>query len=334
MGGQQSVASLTPILPVDVAGFPGALLRWYNANKRALPWRDSRDPYCIWISEIMLQQTRVAAAVPYYERFLARFPDVTSLARARQSTVLAAWSGLGYYRRARHLHEAARQIVRRGQFPRTSSELRELPGIGRYTAAAIASIAFGERCAVVDGNVERVLARIAGHELSDNQTWSAADALLSRTSPGDFNQAMMELGATVCTPKSPQCAACPIVRFCRTRGEHRVSKPAPRRRRKLAYALAQKDDCILMVKRSATAGMMAGMWELPEMPPEQVACETPIMRLRHAIMNTDFAVSVFAASENAVSGGEWLQRSRLAQLPLTGLARKILRSTGLPHQYD
>jgi A/G-specific adenine glycosylase len=314
--------------PREHAGFRRALLRWYDANKRPLPWRESRDPYRVWISEIMLQQTRVAAAVPYYKRFLARFPDVAVLAHARPATVLAAWSGLGYYRRARHLHQAARQIVHRGEFPRASSELLELPGIGRYTAAAIASIAFGERCAVVDGNVERVLVRVAGRKLSRKAAWNSAEELLSRTRPGDFNQALMELGATVCTPKSPQCAACPLVRCCRTRGEHRTIKPPPRLRRTLTYALARKDDGVLLVRRSGNAGVMAGMWELPEVSLSRKRRQ-PIVRVRHSIMNTDFEVLVFTWSSAAVPAGTWVRTSRLPRLALTGLARKILRVSGL-----
>ena len=180
------------------------LLVWYRKNRRDLPWRRTRDPYAIWVSEIMLQQTRVAAVVSYYERFLRRFPDVGTLARARIDTVLTLWSGLGYYRRARHLHAAAR-ILRRDGFPRTAADWRRLPGVGPYTAAAVASIAFGEPAAVVDGNVTRVLSRL--HALDDGRpVGDLAQAWLSPRAPGDFNQAVMELGATVCTPRSPECA--------------------------------------------------------------------------------------------------------------------------------
>ncbi len=175
------------------------LLAWYDVHRRDLPWRASRDPYRVWLSEIMLQQTRVAAVIAYYHEFLRRFPTVQKLAAAREASVLAVWSGLGYYRRARMLHAAARVILReqRGKFPNTMEALRELPGIGRYTAAAIASIAFDEPVAVVDGNVERVLQRIAGKRLAGEELWQAANQLLDTKRPGDFNQAMMELGATV-----------------------------------------------------------------------------------------------------------------------------------------
>lgn len=319
-------ASHTPILSVEVSAFRPALLRWFDQNKRSLPWRASKEPYRIWLSEIMLQQTRVAAVVPYYERFLARFPDVGSLARAREASVLAAWSGLGYYRRARNLHAAAREVARRGGFPRTSSELRELPGIGRYTAAAIASIAFGERCAAVDGNVERVIARITGSEFPARSAWDIAEALLSRTRPGDFNQAMMELGATVCTPKAPQCGLCPLARFCRTRGEHATRKLAPRTRQTLRYVLLQNRCRVLLVQRSPNASVMPGMWELPVAFESATNNQLPKMRLRHSIMNTDYEVLVFTHQEGVKPTGKWVQMSRLAQLPLTGLARKILRA--------
>src|SRR5580700_2925085 len=174
------------------------LLEWYDLHRRTLPWRASRDPYPVWLSEIMLQQTRVAAVIAHYREFLRRFPTVEKLARAREASVLAAWSGLGYYRRARMMHAAAKVVVRQRKFPATVEGLRDLPGVGRYTAAAIASIAFGVRVAAVDGNVERVLQRVSGRRIAGREVWLAAEELLDRDRPGDFNQAMMELGATVC----------------------------------------------------------------------------------------------------------------------------------------
>src|SRR4051812_19169233 len=207
--------------------FRSNLLTWYDANRRDLPWRRTGDPYRIWLSEIMLQQTRVGAVLDHYRRFLERFPDVQSLARAREQSVLAAWSGLGYYRRARNLHACAKVIAKQrgGKFPSTAADLQELPGIGRYTAAAIASIAFGEPNAVVDGNVERVLQRVTGNsELSVSETWELAEALLAPKRPGDFNQAMMELGATVCLPKEPKCLVCPVVKSCVSKGSQATGK--------------------------------------------------------------------------------------------------------------
>src|SRR5208337_3777211 len=173
-----------------------ALLAWYDQNRRELPWRGDGRAYRVWVSEIMLQQTRVAAVLDHYARFMRRFPTVQSLAAAREPSVLAAWSGLGYYHRARRMHQAAKEIVRdrQGEFPRSAGEWSQLPGIGRYTAAAIASIAFGEAVAVVDGNVERVLQRVIGAKLSREAVWQRAQDLLDRKRPGDFNQAMMELG--------------------------------------------------------------------------------------------------------------------------------------------
>ena len=200
--------------------FRRALLRWYDQHRRDLPWRETRDPYRIWLSEIMLQQTRVAAVLDHYRIFLERFPNVHALAAASEEGVLATWSGLGYYRRARMLHRCAQQIAEQhgGSFPRNSEALLALPGIGRYTAA-IASIAFAEPVAVVDGNVERVLQRFIGINLTTTQTWRHAQALLANSRPGDFNQAMMELGATVCVPRAPHCPMCPVRKWCVTRGE-------------------------------------------------------------------------------------------------------------------
>src|ERR1700678_3374009 len=200
----------------QTARFQGRLLAWYEKSRRALPWRESRDPYRVWLSEIMLQQTRVAAVIGLYAEFLRRFPSVKKLAAAREASVLAAWSGLGYYRRARMLHAAAKTIVqeRGGRFPGNAEGLRALPGIGRYTAAAVSSIAFEQPIAVVDGNVERVLQRVRGKNLAGEELWRAAGELLNRKRPGDFNQAMMELGATVCSPRLPQCLLCPVSDLC------------------------------------------------------------------------------------------------------------------------
>jgi len=209
----------------DTRGFRKQLLGWFRQFQRDLPWRRNKDPYRIWLSEIMLQQTRVAAVIPYYERFLERFPDVNALAAAPREEVLRLWSGLGYYSRARNVQHAAQQIVAKhgGAFPRNEAEALELPGIGSYTAAAILSIAYGAKHAVLDGNVARVLARIFAvrGELRDTKRWQGlqerADALLDPKFPGDWNQAVMELGATLCTPRAPQCLLCPVAQFCRAR---------------------------------------------------------------------------------------------------------------------
>jgi A/G-specific adenine glycosylase len=248
--------------------FRRQLLEWYDAHARDLPWRQDHDPYRVWVSEIMLQQTRVAAVIAHYHEFLRRFPTVAKLAAAREASVLAAWSGLGYYRRARMLHAAAKVVARKrgGKFPETSEGWQELPGIGRYTSAAIASIAFGEAVAVVDGNVERVLERVSGRRLAQAEIWRRAEALLDRERPGDFNQAMMELGATVCTPRAPSCLMCPVIGLCATRGELAAEAKAPRQtKREIHYALDCRDGEVLLVRRPRDASLMAGMWELPEL---------------------------------------------------------------------
>jgi A/G-specific adenine glycosylase len=224
----------------ELAAFRKNLLGWFRQYQRDLPWRRTKDPYCVWLSEIMLQQTRVAAVIPYYERFLERFPDVYALAGAPQEEVLRLWSGLGYYSRARNLQGAAQEIVGKhaGVFPREQKDALALPGIGRYTAAAILSIAYGAKLAVLDGNVARVLARIFAvrGDLRDAKRWKAlqqsADGLLDQKSPSDWNQAMMELGATLCTPQSPQCLLCPVTEFCQARKLGIAdSLPAPRQKR-------------------------------------------------------------------------------------------------------
>jgi A/G-specific adenine glycosylase len=327
------------------------LLAWYNANARALPWRDTRDPYRIWLSEIMLQQTRVAAVIAHYLKFLRRFPTVEKLAAAREASVLAAWSGLGYYRRARMLHAAAKIVARQrgGKFPPTAQELRDLPGIGRYTSAAIASIAFGAPVAVVDGNVERVLQRFLGRILGREDLWIEAEGLLDQQRPGDFNQALMELGATVCTPRAPACLTCPLVDLCATRGELARSTKTPRqKKREIHYAIDYCAGEVFLVQRPRDARLMAGMWELPEtagfmagkntnqISPSLRSYEkngngdthqtkTLLFTVRHSITVTDYMVSVWSMPAPAGVRGEWVAVARLGRVALTGLARKILR---------
>ncbi len=303
------------------------LLRWYDRHRRDLPWRGERDPYHVWLSEVMLQQTRVAAAADYYRRFLRRFPTIHALAGARISSVLAAWSGLGYYRRARALHQAARQVVRErgGKFPATAAELRALPGIGRYTAAAIASIAFGEPVAVVDGNVERVLQRLAGRTLAREEQWDLATAFLSRKRPGDFNQALMELGATVCLPRGPKCITCPLLKMCATRGEWTQPATELRRKRVIRYVFDTRDRAIFLVQRSGTSSLMPGMWELPELLKINGQHE-PYLTLRHSITATDYTVRVLRGTAPEGVAGRRVPALRLSTLPLTGLTRKILQA--------
>jgi A/G-specific adenine glycosylase len=249
---------------------------WYRASGRDLPWRRTRDPYAIWLSEIMLQQTRVETVLPYYERFLTRFPTVERLAEAPLEAVLTEWSGLGYYRRARMLHAAACAVVRDhdATFPRSAAGRRALPGVGRYTAGAVASIAWNERAALVDGNVARVLARLFA--LTDDPTrgpgharaWAIAESLVPAEAPGDFNQALMELGATVCTPRVPECGACPIAGHCRALADGlerelpRIGRKTPPEDRRLAALVARAPDGVLLARR-AEGGLFAGLWEPP-----------------------------------------------------------------------
>ena len=308
-----------------------ALLAWYEQNQRDLPWRETRDPYRIWVSEIMLQQTRVAAVLPRYGKFLRRFPSVEKLASARVASVLAEWSGLGYYRRARNLHAAAKVIVRKcaGRFPQDSDQWAKLPGIGRYTAAAIASIASEEPVAVLDGNVDRVLRRLLQESVSSRESWEAAQQLLDRERPGDFNQAVMELGATVCLPGEPLCGQCPIRTFCRTRGRGNLRNRKPRQRKvSIAVALATRGDSVLLVLRPADAPLMSGMWELPRVD-SLVRGDEVWFTVRHSITVTDYRVSVVLRPGVTTAGGKWITRTKADRLPLTGLTRKILRKANI-----
>jgi A/G-specific adenine glycosylase len=327
------------------------LLRWYEGNRRDLPWRRSRDPYAIWVSEIMLQQTRVAAVEERYRAFMARFPTVAALARAAEQEVLALWSGLGYYRRARMLHKAARQVMNDhgGLLPQTVSGLRKLPGIGVYTAAAIASIAHSEAVAVVDGNVERVLCRLAGWDASHTAGKSGlsrriADLAARLVDPGrsgDFNQAMMELGATVCLPRNPKCLLCPIAAACVTRGEHKTT-PRPRMQaRDAAYALcvrgaATRTPAVLLEQRPASASVMPGLFELPALPEYDFPSGELAMTVRHAIMQVNYRVRIRRVAEPEVGaltrkGGRrrWVAVADLPRVALTGLARKVLARANL-----
>ncbi len=321
------------------------LLDWYDRNKRDLPWRHTKDSYAIWVSEIMLQQTRVAVVIERWKSFLERFPTVEALAKAEEQDVLALWSGLGYYRRARMLHKAAKTIVaeQAGKMPTDPAELRKLSGIGSYTAAAIASIAHGEPIAVVDGNVERVLSRIRGWESHDAVGEAAvrrkveefAAALVDPRRAGDFNQAIMELGATACTPRNPQCLVCPWKTECRTLGEHKTPKRAPMTNREIAYALVVRDGAtgpeVLLEQRAASNTVMPDMWELPSLPDDSPIENDLRLTVRHAIMQVNYVVRVCEFREEGVArlnsdGGErrWVSLGQAAEMALTGLARKVL----------
>jgi A/G-specific adenine glycosylase len=344
-------------------GLRRALLQWYRRNARVLPWRGVRDPYHVWVSEIMLQQTQVATARPYYERFVARFPTVRALARAPVDRVLAAWSGLGYYRRARHLHAAAGMVVREhaGRVPSEPRAFGALPGVGRYTVGAVLSIGFGAPLAVLDGNVARVLARVFARSWSIRRPagaralWAVAERLLDRGSPGDWNQALMELGATVCTPRSPRCDACPLRRFCRARAAGRqedfpptAPRPAGVRVRR-AVALVERGGRLLMVRRAGA--LLDGLWEPPGVeigdhePPRRSLVRalaalgvrgalraTPV-RIRHTITRRRIEVEVWRctpraplprAGDTRLRGGiRWVAAGE-GELALSALGRRVL----------
>ncbi len=347
------MAKLAPNL--DVSRLRVALLTWYDRHRRDLPWRRTRDPYAIWVSEIMLQQTRVAVVIERYRAFVERFPTVFVLAAAPEQEVLALWSGLGYYRRARMLHKAAQVVVaeREGKIPETATELRGLPGVGGYTSAAIASIAHGEPVAVVDGNVERVICRLSGWGQSSGRERDSqrrrieelAAKFLDTERPGDFNQAMMELGATVCLPRNPHCLVCPLREGCQTRGEHKTA-PRPRMEsREAEYALCvrtvragREADAreVLLEQRPASMGVMPGLWELPGLCNQVVGAGTVRMSVRHAIMNVNYIVRIQDVNESelkklTIKCGErrWVPLCEVAGMALTGLARKVLMRANL-----
>lgn len=273
------------------------LMQWYRQNNRDLPWRETTDPYRVWISEVMLQQTRIEAVIPYFLRFMKTFPTVNHLAESDLQTVLKLWEGLGYYARARNMHRAAKLICDQyqGRLPSTQSALLQLPGIGDYISAAIASISFSLPAAVVDGNVKRILARIALDPAPINDTatkkhfQSLAEMLLSHEHPGDFNQAVMELGQKLCRPRNPLCTKCPVQKYCgafRTGQadnypKKKIKKPVPLKQ--MAYAVINREDRWLLVKRPST-GMLGGLWEMPgsEIHPES----SPDKQLQKNLLQT------------------------------------------------
>jgi A/G-specific adenine glycosylase len=345
-----------------------ALLRWYRAHRRDLPWRRTRDPYAIWISEAMLQQTRVETVIPYWERFLARFPTVQALADAPADEVLGAWAGLGYYTRARNLKRAAQEVVDRfgGALPADAEALRSLPGVGRYTAGAVASIAFDRPEPVVDGNAARVLARLHGvredvaRPAVARRLWDEAAALARGRTPGELNQALMELGATLCAPRAPRCGACPVARWCDARraGDAEGLPVKAARREPLAAeavaALVLRDGRALAVRRPA-AGLFGGLWDLPG--GELVGDETPAAALAraaaerlglalgraepagavdHALTHRRLRLHLFRAQappgrlrRRHFDAHRWVPPDALAALPVGALTARALAALGL-----
>jgi len=355
----------------ELASFRKQLLAWFRQFQRDLPWRRTRDPYRIWISEIMLQQTRVAAVIPYYEQFLTRFPDIRALAEAPPEDVLRMWSGLGYYSRARNLQKAAQQImaVHEGNFPREDGAVLALPGIGRYTASAILSIAFGAKQAVLDGNVARVLSRLGAvrGDLRQPRRWQSlqktAGELLDPKSPGDWNQTMMELGATVCTPRAPQCLLCPVAKFCRARqiGDQESFPEGRKKREAVQIVLAAavfstpRGETLLLPppgertkKKPAAddvATLVSRMWHFPTVAVRKnpstelkdflatllpskncVLLIEPLAPVRHAVTYRNVTVLPFrvaVARIPNIRGTRSIPLNDFSALPISNLTRKV-----------
>jgi A/G-specific adenine glycosylase len=349
-----------PIHPATLARIRRRLLSWYDQHRRDLPWRRTRDPYAVWVSEVMLQQTQAATVIPYYERFMRRFPGVRALARARLDEVLGLWAGLGYYARARHLHAAAREIVAAfgGRLPGNAADLRRLPGMGPYSAGAVASIAFGEPEPVVDGNVTRVLARLLKLEgdvrrgRGARRVWEAARRLLPRSRCGDFNQAMMELGATVCLRGAgARCAACPLLGDCRAAAEGRVavlparpSRP-PKRRETLVVAAVGCGGRYLVTRRP-TGARWGGLWELPTAACPAGRTRAAASRLARDLAGLDGGIDLRrfcrlevhlthrelsvhcyhgeVAGRGRRKAGRWLGLGRMASVPMSTAMRRVV----------
>jgi A/G-specific adenine glycosylase len=339
----------------DVAG---ELLAWYDRAARALPWREPpgvfADPYRVWLSEIMLQQTTVKAVIPYFQRFVARWPDVADLAAAELDDVLAAWAGLGYYSRARNLHACARAVVERhgGAFPENEAALLDLPGIGAYTAAAISAIAFGIPATAVDGNVERVVARLFAVEQplpgAKPEIRRLAASLVPADRPGDFTQAMMDLGATICSPRSPACGVCPVMERCDARAQgiaERLPAKAPKKERPTRYGaafVAIRPDGAVLLRRRPPKGLLGGMLETPSTQwggtrpsPADALAAVPLAgdwrrlpgSVGHTFTHFHLELEVYRAdclSEATGAEGLWHAQNQLAEAALPTVMRKVI----------
>jgi A/G-specific adenine glycosylase len=333
------------------------LLKWFAHHQRDLPWRRSRDPYRIWIAEIMLQQTQVKTVTPYYQRWLKRFPTLRALAEASQRDVLSLWEGLGYYSRARNLHRGAQQVmgVFGGRLPRTVDELRTLPGIGPYTAGAIASIAFGADAAVLDGNVKRVLARVFNHAedikspRTEKALWALAESLVPTGHAGEHNQALMDLGATICTPRNPACLLCPLRGLCEAQRlglQHERPVTAKRRRtphHTLALAVLRKRGRVLIMQRASTE-LLGGLWQFPAVRVEngdaqaqalqrglrltlgvRAVIGAPVQIIKHAYTHFSVSAHVFECEwkTGTATAGKWVLPSGLADYPMGKVDRRV-----------
>ena len=348
-----------PAVPLNPAAIAPLLLAWYGQVGRDLPWRHTSDPYCIWLSEIMLQQTTVTAVVPYYQRFLARFPDVATLAAAPIETVIDAWAGLGYYSRARNLHTAAQRVMSDygGTFPSSLEELTDLPGIGRSTAGAIRAIAFGERGVILDGNVRRVLVRLFALDgdprstVAEKQLWAWAEALTPFERADDYTQAVMDLGATCCTPTKPTCLICPLAVHCRAFAQGRQAElPAKRKTKEvptvIQVALLLERDGRWRVERRPLSGMLGGLWEFPtcvvegENDPATIAAALAATygvsdiratgQVAHAYSHFKVDLRLYAGRVEewgrvAEGEAEWVVSEALRELSLHGAHKKALK---------
>lgn len=330
-----SSPSFRPLSAAAEQAVPSELAQWFSASRRALPWRAHRDPYKIWVSEVMLQQTTVAAVVPYYERFLKQFPDVKTLARAPEEKVLAAWAGLGYYSRARRLRQAAQEILKNGSFPASHKELLKLPGFGPYTARAVSSLAFGEKVGVVDGNVIRVLTRLSGFphpwwgSKVQRSLQAQADLLAQSTDPYVFNQAIMELGATVCTPQKPTCTVCPVIEHCQAHQRKQVAsiplaRPRPAKKIWIWQPSLHVREAKVALVVNNYAPFLKGQWMLPgtarpsQKPPQEFA-------FKHTITNYDIFVLPRQGSASGPKGScEWVPLAKVSEKTPSSLIKKAL----------
>ncbi len=356
-----------PSTRFDDAGWRASLRRklntWFQRNARDLPWRRTLDPYHIWVSEIMLQQTQVVTVIPYFNRFIKKLPTIAKLAAAREEEVLKLWEGLGYYRRARQLHRAARLVVEnhRGRFPRDADEIKSLPGIGRYTAGAIMSIAFDGRQPILEANTIRLFSRLAAYEgetsSREGQTllWEAAELALPQKNIGNFNQALMELGSEVCTPRDPRCEQCPLMSLCPT-FEHSLQESIPAQKRQPKYEDVHEATVVIrrrgqiLLRRCDPAERWAGMWDFPRFPlelndaspkPHEIALRTRQLTglaiepqqlwctIKHGV--TRFRITLYCYKSAKVSGNlikngsewKWTKPSKLTELPLSKTGRQI-----------
>ena len=316
------------------------LLAWYRRTARDLPWRRSSDPYRVWLSEVMLQQTQVERVQDYFRRFLARFPTVTSLARADEPEVLRLWEGLGYYRRARQLHAAARAVVREhgGRFPDTVADLRTLPGVGRYTAAAVASIAFGRPEPIVEANSRRVLARLAGHTGSlagsrrEEPLWQLAASLLPRRAAGRFNQSLMDLGAMVCTPRRPLCDRCPLAACCAARRDGTAEAIPARTARRETIVIRERAAVYrrgnrVLLERRGPGSWWEGLWDFPRQAPGRTAGPR-LGTITYTVTHHRVTCVVVDADPRTAprgTGQRWVAVGTLEALPLSAPGRRIAR---------